>query len=112
MSRFVGSDVWLCVLKGSMKPAVIIEIQKFAEAMQHKIDKNAHKDNWPNQNEKGERSWKSCEIDFLLKKLEEEHTELVNAVVTGEPIENIRNEAADVGNLAMMIADRLGALDA
>ena len=87
------------------------EVKKFAEAMQFEIDKNAHKDNWPEYHN-GERSWKTCDILFLIDKLEEEHTELLLAVKNKEPLINIKREAADVGNIAMMIADRLGALDA
>lgn len=87
------------------------EVQKFAEAMQFKIDKNAHKENWP-EYKNGERSWKTCDINFLLNKLEEEHAELILAISKKEPLINVKREAADVGNIAMMIADRLGAIDA
>ena len=87
------------------------EIKKFAEAMQCKIDKNAHKDNWPMWSKEGNRSWKTCDIEFLLEKLKEEHSELVIAIANGEPLVNIKWEAADVANIAMMIADCLGALD-
>ena len=105
---------------------MIKEISSFADAMQAKIDKNAFKNNWPDKNEKGERSWKTCSIDFLIEKLEEEHFELIDAIsvcqqtpfwVAGNSVaerkillDNIKNEAADVGNIAMMIADRMGAL--
>jgi len=84
-----------------------------AKAMQEKIDKNNHKDNWPNQD--GIRGWLQpvCTHQFILNKLREECEELHLAVMLHKaedaPLDDIRLEAADVANIAMMVADNLGA---
>lgn len=85
------------------------EVRRFTEAMQYKIDKNKHKDGWPHK--KGERSWKTCSVDFLLKKLSEECFELKAAIILNNNKEDIKNEAADVANIAMMLADNVNALN-
>ncbi len=85
------------------------EVKKFAEAMEIELIENAHKG-----------SWKDCELRFLIAKLQEEVEELVLAANGCKLIEpkpeicdlavsaqrnHVRQEAADVGNIAMMIAD-------
>lgn len=90
---------------GALRPEVIA----FARAMQFKLDKNAKKKGWPEQDQHGDRGWKSCPPMFLECKLEEEVRELLEALL-GSDIEAIRCEAADVGNIAMMLADNAGAL--
>lgn len=105
------------------------EVCKYAEAMEQELKNNEHKG-----------TWKECEVKFLIDKLDEETRELVDAAkataqlmatikivakhdkaLTPENIDflvkvadNLRkwtlSEAADVGNIAMMIADVVGAL--
>lgn len=89
----------------SLRPEVIA----FAKAMQLKLDKNAKKKGWPEQDENGDRGWKSCPPMFLEAKLREEVNELLEALLSGD-VDAIRYEAADVGNIAMMLADNAGAL--
>jgi len=87
-----------------------------ADAMQEKLEANADKKGWPSEG--GKRGWKqpACTHQFLLRKLREESEELALAVmlykVEGAPLNDVRLEAADVANIAMMIADNLGAYDA
>jgi NTP pyrophosphatase (non-canonical NTP hydrolase) len=80
----------------------------FAKRMEAKLEKNRHK---------GDRSgWLLDEADELLERLREELCELDDAMVEAvvrmhEPLnarwiaENVANEAADVANFAMMLAD-------
>jgi cell division FtsZ-interacting protein ZapD len=105
------------------------EVNTYAEAMETELKNNASKG-----------TWKKCELPFLINKLDEEVAELKdaaeamkelahaieiakdnNAGLTGENIkaleeakENMKtwllSEAADVGNIAMFIADILEAL--
>jgi len=86
-----------------------------ANAMQEKLEANAEKKGWPS--EKGKRGWKqpNCTHQFLLGKLREEVLELQLAVMLHKaenaPLRDVMLEAADVANIAMMIADNLGAYD-
>jgi len=98
-------------------------VQHMAKAMQEKLEANATKTGWPS--ESGERGWlhKGCSLEFLMDKLDEEYEELNKAVYdlaydesgkydkTDKPalLMAIKEEAADVANIAMMIADKLGA---
>ncbi|BFH63945.1 hypothetical protein [Paenibacillus azoreducens] len=66
------------------------EIQWFAQQMETKLREN----DW-----KG--GWKDCRIQYLLEKLDEEVHELSGCISNEEAIK----EAADVANIAMMIAD-------
>lgn len=70
-------------------------IQWFAEAMECKLKRNDFKPGW-------------LEIDnsYLLKRLNQEVTELTLALEQNLPPEEIIQEAADVANFAMMIADK------
>lgn len=96
------------------------EVQTFAVAMERKLRANDHKG-----------GWKNCEGGWLLKRLFEEAEELRDAwlVHVGECARGTRwveadafhgfpdtssvvlNEAADVANFAMMLADVNGCLD-
>jgi len=84
-----------------------------ADAMQEKLEANAEKKGWPSEG--GKRGWLSpaCTHQFLLGKLREEVVELQLAAMLhkadGADINNVRLEAADVANIAMMLADNLGA---
>src|SRR5690606_29272888 len=87
------------------------EVIAFAHLMQHKLNMNAHKDGegW-GRDSGGKRGWKSCSPQFLMDKLYEEVLELTLAIHEGDSAKSIRQEAADVGNIAMMLADVCGAL--
>lgn len=81
-------------------------ITNFAERMQFKLDKNKHKScDIMNTNGDG-RSWNKCDIFWLLFRLREETLELEEALRTCDFL-NAQNEAADVGNFAMMIFDNI-----
>lgn len=87
------------------------EVVNYATAMESELRENDYKG-----------SWKDCDIYYLRKKLEEEVGELLEAAGTYLNCKNqvknaheqqrkhILSEAADVGNIAMMIADICGAL--
>lgn len=49
--------------------------------------------------------WKRETVGYLLDRLGEEVTELSDAIESNQPKEEVEKEAADVGNIAMMIAD-------
>ncbi len=70
------------------------EVQRFAEAMEGRLSANDHKG-----------GWKECDYEYLLQRTLEEFQELDQAVIDGKPATEIRKEAADVANFAMMIAD-------
>jgi len=114
MTRFIHEAVALQRLANSrleskLHPSVV----KMALAMQEKLDKNAHKDGGPTEN--GKRGWlnPNCTVEFLIHKMNEETRELRYAArrdnlhMTSR-LEDVRLEAADVANIAMMIADNIG----
>lgn len=96
------------------------EVQQFATAMERQLEKNDHK---------GPTGWKSCEAIELLPKLTEEvkelwwavdqytaHIKIMEALIGEKKFakeekklarlgREVVREAADVGNLAMMVAD-------
>ena len=81
-------------------------IEEFAERMQTKIDKNRYKrDSIMNPNGR-ERKWSHCTPEWLLYRLRQETLELEEAIMNEDP-EAVRDEAADVGNFAMMIHDNI-----
>jgi len=95
-----------------LKPRWHPSIIAMANAMQEKLDKNEHKD------KKGKRGWlpPDCNVEFLIRKLNEETRELRYAARRDNlhmmnRLNDVRFEAADVANIAMMIADNLGAYD-
>jgi len=100
-------------VREDLHPAVIA----MANAMQEKLVKNAYKDECVEAN-KGKCGWKQpdCDVGFLIRKLNEETRELRYAArrdnmhMTSR-LNDVRLEAADVANIAMMIADNLGAYD-
>lgn len=69
------------------------EIMRVAEAMEHKLRENAHKG-----------KWKFCPLQYLSMRLTQEKKELIRAVME-KRYQDVLNEAADVCNFAMMIAD-------
>lgn len=74
----------------------------FALEMERKLSKNRHK---------GDREgWVDESSDWLLGRLKEELSELRKAALNGTD-EDVRGEAADVANFAMMIADVSGCLE-
>jgi NTP pyrophosphatase (non-canonical NTP hydrolase) len=79
------------------------EVVVFADAMESKLKEN----DW-----KG--GWKNCDAARLLERVREEVDELAEAVAWERRGDNERavigREAADVANMAMMVADVCGAL--
>jgi NTP pyrophosphatase (non-canonical NTP hydrolase) len=86
------------------EPVIEPAITSFAKTMQFKLDKNKFK-LCENMNPTREgRTWGQCSQQWLLKRLREESLELEEALVAGN-VDDIQNEAGDVGNFAMMIHD-------
>ncbi len=84
----------------SIEPAVA----SFAETMQYKLDKNRHKP-CPRMNpDKQGRTWKHCDLHWLLMRLREETIELEKAMWAGDR-DAIILESGDAGNFSMMIHD-------
>jgi len=63
----------------------------FANAMEHQLQANDHKTGWQGMTDRQ-----------LLNRLKQETTELERAIESGK---SVVEEAADVANFAMMIAD-------
>lgn len=78
-----------------VKP-IRIEVSHFAEAMESKLKQNDNK-----------AGWQDCDMEYLLNRLTEECAELDKAV---DEDHGILEEAINVANFAMMIADRAGCL--
>lgn len=76
------------------------EVLAFAHAMERKLRANDHKGGWQNES-----------FTYLLRRLRREVDEL-SVLPPKEEWNNILDEAADVGNFAMMIADVCGVLRA
>lgn len=73
------------------------EVLKLASWMEHKLSKNRHK---------GDREgWLKAPIAALVRHLDEEVAELKRALESDKGYD-IMCEAADVANLAMMVADK------
>lgn len=68
-------------------------LAEFAACMEHKLRLNNHKPNW-----------RTCSVDYLRERLDQELAELDEALEAGDP-HLIYDECADVANFAMMIAD-------
>lgn len=84
----------------SINPSVL----KFAETMQRKLDENKNK-KCAEMNPDGKgRTWKDCDLLWLLRRLREETLELDEALYNAD-CEGVIEEAGDVGNFAMMIHD-------
>jgi len=72
-------------------------VLKFAERMEAKLEKNRHKG--------GRENWLGHHPYSLLARLKQEVAELEEAL-GNQSFDNITDEAADVANFAMMIADQ------
>jgi len=70
------------------------ELQKFVELMENKLKANDFKG-----------GWQECKLEWLVVRLKQEVGELEEAIMCGK---NITDEAIDVANFAMMIADNCG----
>lgn len=70
------------------------ELRRFANRMERKLAENDHKDHWSHY-----------ENGHLLRRLGQELGELRRAMKRGDTTSRIADEAADVANFAMMIAD-------
>lgn len=70
------------------------EVRWFAEQMELALRRNDHKG-----------GWQDCDYEYLSDRLRDETLELEGAVFGGGLNEAIINEAVDVANFAMMIAD-------
>jgi len=98
-----------------MKDEVRKEIAEYARAIEEVLSAN--------DDEKGARGWTRDDVYWLSLKLVEEVGELARLVIRhqkpGVGISredrgfrlNVRQETGDIGALAMMVADNLGALD-
>jgi len=91
---------------------VIPQINQLARVMQEKLDKNAHKGGWIRYDAGGNRIWNKDMVEFLKSKLLEEVNELFAEIeYPGQVVKrDLVEEAADVANIAMMIADCYGAI--
>lgn len=69
------------------------EVVWFASAMEQKLRANDHK-----------RHWRDMSIQYLSMRLTQERKELYAAIASGDATK-VLNEAADVANFAMMVAD-------
>lgn len=69
------------------------EVMRVAQAMELKLRQNDHKG-----------LWDGCTLRYLSMRLTQEKNELIRAVME-ERYQDVLNEAADVCNFAMMIAD-------
>jgi len=72
------------------------EVLFFAERMECKLRLNDHKQHWRDFN-----------IEYLMRRLKEEVAELEDTIASGGTRHQQADEAADVANFAMMIADSL-----
>lgn len=70
------------------------EIETFAAAMERKLRAHDHKPHWS-----------EAEIAYLLRRLSQELGELRRAIRDWSSVDDVVDEAADVANFAMMIAD-------
>lgn len=77
-------------------------VEKFSEVMLRKLNEN---------DDKG--GWEECSYEYLIKRLGEEVAELAAITPMGfgksDRHRMLAEEAADVANFAMMIADNAGA---
>lgn len=72
----------------------VYPVFSFAAHMQSKLEENAHKGGWDDDS-----------AEELLARLVEETRELRTAIRKGKPKAEVVEEAADVANFAMMIAE-------
>jgi hypothetical protein len=110
---FVGHNSPAVVLSESSDPKLLRdEVWRFALAMEEKLTRNATKGGWPGSRDGlGERTWRDVSPQALWPKLAEEYGEFYDALqAVPFSAQELLYEAADVANLAMMIADAAGAL--
>ena len=69
------------------------EVVWFADAMERKLRENDHK-----------RHWTGMGMQYLSMRLTQERKELYAAIASGDPT-LVLDEAADIANFAMMVAD-------
>ena len=87
-------------------------VKQFAERMQYKLDKNKQKECVAMNSDLTGRKWDKCSFAWLLYRLREETLELENAIRSKSMnLQNVMDEAADVGNFAMMIHDNARTTD-
>ena len=83
----------LFMLDEAEKGAIPLVMPEFVARMEAKLQANTHKDHWS-----------EVSVEYLLDLLRREYKELSDAIKHSSPQE-IANEAADIANFAMMIAD-------
>lgn len=81
---------------GARPDEIEVAVQQFAAVMLKKLRANAHKG--------GREGWINVTPIELIDRIREETAELEEAVMMGRSREAI-NEAADIGNFAMMVCD-------
>jgi NTP pyrophosphatase (non-canonical NTP hydrolase) len=74
----------------------LVSIDLFAADMRRKMRANSHKPHWS-----------QVSFDHLFSRLREEMSELEQAFMSGAVWNEVVDECADVGNIAMMIADKM-----
>lgn len=72
-------------------------LQSFANLMEMKLAKH--------DEDRGPTDWRNSTQASLVRRLREELAELETALIDGAEVSRVREEAADVANFAMMIAD-------
>jgi hypothetical protein len=70
-------------------------VETMAEHMNARLEENTSKGD----------DWRSCDLDYLIEKLQDNALLLDRLVLDKEPAEDVWREAADVANFAAMIAD-------
>lgn len=103
-------DDWasLCKPKDESLTDLHPSIIALADIMQEKLNTNKNKDGkgWERSSDGSRDGWSGCDIEFLKTKLMEEVSELFDAIYYDQfDEEDVHKEAADVANLAMMLAD-------
>jgi len=102
LTRRVGGLVYTVKLAALADAALSLREQRegirdevvwFARAMEAKLKANDHK-----------HHWHGAEMNYLSVRLTQERKELSAAIASRDP-ERILNEAADIANFCMMIAD-------
>jgi hypothetical protein len=79
-----------------LKEEVREPVSWFARQMETRLKANDHKGGWEND-----------PVDYLLARIEQEATEVFHATGSPGSLEKVIEEAADVANFAMMIADNM-----
>lgn len=87
------------------------KVLAMATLMQHKFDKNKHKECAIMNPDGNGRSWNNCDIKWLQMRLLEEFVEMQKAILDNESPIEIAKECADICNFALMIADNSGGLE-